>query len=211
MSDARSERMERGSIVIAAALAALLGLAPWGAHARQEAVPVAAPADSAMPETPVPDDPRLLVLRAELALLEARVEVKRNEIALHEAEIRVAQGMSDLEAARVREAQLAALDRVVPLEVGAAIPLKDFLTEVQERTASDALPEGLPIFLDPIGLQKAGATLQSPVTLDMGGLPVREMLRHALAPIGLAGAHHPDNLYTITAAESLDPPISEGE
>ena len=45
---------------------------------------------------------------------------------------------------------------------------------------------GIPIYVDPKGLKDAEATLQSPIRLDLEGVPLKTTLRLMLKQIGLA-------------------------
>src|SRR5262249_41283853 len=56
---------------------------------------------------------------------------------------------------------------------------------------------GIPIYVDPIGLQLAERTLTSPVTIDVEGVPLKATLRLILNQLGLTYTVK-DGLLTIT-------------
>jgi RNA polymerase sigma factor (sigma-70 family) len=66
-------------------------------------------------------------------------------------------------------------------------PLEDVLKYIKSNTQNQELdlPAGVPIYVDPVGLKTAQATLTTPVALDMNGIPLRTTLRLILEQIGL--------------------------
>ncbi len=80
---------------------------------------------------------------------------------------------------------------------------EDVLKRVKIATKGDQFPAGIPIYVDPIGLQEAEKTLISPVTLVTRGKPLRDGLRTALQPLGLTFVVK-DGLLTITTADEVD-------
>ncbi len=86
-------------------------------------------------------------------------------------------------------------------------PLEDVLKYIKSNTQSEELdlPSGIPIYVDPLGLQEVEKTLQSPVTLDLEGIPLKTSLRLILKQLGLTYTVK-DGLMTITSAESDDQP-----
>ncbi len=64
-------------------------------------------------------------------------------------------------------------------------PLGDVLKYVTQATRGPGDDAGLPIYVDPIGLQEAEATLNSTVTLDVVGTPLKVTLARLLAPLHL--------------------------
>jgi hypothetical protein len=59
------------------------------------------------------------------------------------------------------------------------------LAYVKSTTQSDELPNGVPLYVNPRGLQQAEKTLQSPVTLNLPGLPLKTTLRLLLRQLDL--------------------------
>jgi len=77
-----------------------------------------------------------------------------------------------------------ALDQPVPMTFPDAVPLEDLLKYV--RTATQA-PDGheIVIYVDPIGLEATGKTMQSPIQIDIEGHPLSLTLRLALRQLGM--------------------------
>jgi len=63
-------------------------------------------------------------------------------------------------------------------------PLEDILKYIRQSTKGPG-DNGIPIYLDPLGLNEAGATETSPVTIDMDGQPLRVTLQLVLRQLGL--------------------------
>ena len=74
---------------------------------------------------------------------------------------------------------LARLETPVPIRFPQETPLGEVLRAIKEATKA---PDGsvIPIYLDPAGLQLADKTVDSPVTMDVEGLPLRTTLRALL-------------------------------
>ncbi len=77
------------------------------------------------------------------------------------------------------------LDRTVEVRFPNETPLEEFLKFVQVQSQSPELPTGIPIYVDPVGLQEAEKTLQSPIILDVGSIPLRTSVKLALRQLGL--------------------------
>ena len=78
-------------------------------------------------------------------------------------------------------------------------PLSDIVDYIRRATSGPAFPEGIPIYVDPIGLQDADKTMASTVSIDLHGLPIRTTLRLLLSQIGMVYRVR-DGLLTITSA-----------
>ena len=63
-------------------------------------------------------------------------------------------------------------------------PLSDVLNYVRLATATSTYP-GIPIYLDPIGLQEAEQSPSSTVSIDLRGIPLKTTLRLCLNQRGL--------------------------
>ena len=61
-----------------------------------------------------------------------------------------------------------------------------------------ALPDGIPIYVDPVGLDEAEKTIQSPVTLEPGGRAAEDDAEAVLKQLGLTYTVK-DGLMTITS------------
>jgi hypothetical protein len=84
-------------------------------------------------------------------------------------------------------------------------PLEDVLAHIQAQTKSQELPDGIPIYVDPVGLNEAEKTMTSPITFDVKGIALRESLRLLLKQLGLLYTVK-DGLLSITSESSEDAP-----
>jgi hypothetical protein len=76
------------------------------------------------------------------------------------------------------------LEKVVPMSFPDETPLRDVLKYIKEATKGTGGTD-IPIYVDPIGLQEAEKTIDSPVTLDLDNVPLRTTLRLMLDQLGL--------------------------
>jgi hypothetical protein len=76
------------------------------------------------------------------------------------------------------------LDDPIAMDFGNETPIEDVLKYIQSATA-DANYSGIPIYVDPVGLQEAEKTLQSPITIKLEGVPLKTTLRLILKQLGL--------------------------
>jgi len=83
------------------------------------------------------------------------------------------------------KAILKKLEETISMSFAAETPLDDVLKYIQQATTS-ATYSGVPIYVDPRGLKEAEATLQSRITLNLEGVPLKTTLRLILKQIGLA-------------------------
>lgn len=83
-------------------------------------------------------------------------------------------------------------------------PLEDVLKYIRSATKSDDLPKGIPIYVDPYGLLEADRTLQSPITMDLEGVPLALTLRLALKQLDLDYEVLPEGLLRITYIATRD-------
>jgi RNA polymerase sigma factor (sigma-70 family) len=82
-------------------------------------------------------------------------------------------------------------------------PLGDLVKYIKSVTQTDELPNGIPIYVDPNGLQEAEMTMESPVVIELEGIPLRRTLHLALRSLGLAYTVQ-DGLLIISSPEGLD-------
>jgi hypothetical protein len=75
------------------------------------------------------------------------------------------------------------------------------LREIKRETRNGVLPDGIPIYVDPIGLQEAGVTMNSPVTVSSKDVPIRKALADALGQLKLCYVVK-DGWMLITSKES---------
>jgi RNA polymerase sigma factor (sigma-70 family) len=109
------------------------------------------------------------------------------------------------EARAKNQAILDALEKRVPMPFANETPLEDVLKYIKSETASKDLPSGLPIYVDPVGLQEVEKTMTSPVTIDVEGVPIKTTLRLILKQLGLAYSVK-GGLLSITSESSVDLP-----
>ena len=81
-------------------------------------------------------------------------------------------------------------------------PLEDVLKYIKQAT-QDADDSGIPIYVDPLGMQEADKTLTSPVSIDLEGVPLKTTLRLLLKQLGLTYTVK-DGFLMITSQESED-------
>lgn len=86
----------------------------------------------------------------------------------------------------VTSAILDALDTPASMPFPAPTPLEDIIKYVKSVTQSPALPQGIPIFVDPVGLQEAEQSESSPVTINLEGVPLKRAMKLLLKQLGLS-------------------------
>jgi hypothetical protein len=103
------------------------------------------------------------------------------------------------------ETILETLEQPIVLAYSNGMTLEDVLKQVKAVTRRPKLPSGVPIYIDPVGLQEAERTLSVPIKTapPEGELSLREQLRRLLKPLGLAFSVQQGCLM-ITSEESLD-------
>jgi hypothetical protein len=107
-----------------------------------------------------------------------------------------------------------ALEQPVALGYGDGTPLDQVLRQLKivtiKNPAMPKLPTGLAIYVDPIGLQEAEVSLNSPVKRPPAAdtLSLREHLRRVLEPMGLTYMVK-DGFLMITSKDADDAPIAE--
>jgi hypothetical protein len=100
---------------------------------------------------------------------------------------------------------LQALDKPLSMPFGNETPLEDVIKYIRTATQSPQLPDGIPIYVDPVGLQEAEKTMSSPITLNLEGVTLKKSLKLMLKQLTLAYTVK-DGLMTITAELSKDQP-----
>ena len=106
------------------------------------------------------------------------------------------------------EAIYDALDKPLATTYPDLATLENVLKEVKARTMGKLkLMSGIPIYVDPVGLQEAGQSMTSRVErpLSRDDITLGEQLRHVLEPLGL-GYEVKDGFLMISSKESLDTP-----
>ncbi len=97
------------------------------------------------------------------------------------------------------------LNQPVSIPFEAETPLNEVIKYIQDATADDKMPKGIPIYIDPIGLQEHERTETSPVTLNLEGVPLKTSLKLLLKQLDLIYTVK-DGLMTITSKDAEDTP-----
>ena len=100
------------------------------------------------------------------------------------------------------KAILAKLDEPITMSFPNETPLGDVLKYIKQATTSPTFP-GLPIYVDPVGLRETDRTLTSTITFDVENTPLRVMLTHILAQLGLAYAVK-DDVLIVSSDKGID-------
>jgi hypothetical protein len=112
------------------------------------------------------------------------------------------------------EGIIEALEQPIALPYTDDAPLDQVLRELKRQTANNPklpkIPTGIPIYVDPIGLQEAERSLNSTVKRPPAAdaLPLGEHLRLVLDQLGLDYMVK-DGFMMITSKESVDEPLGE--
>jgi hypothetical protein len=93
----------------------------------------------------------------------------------------------------------AKLGTPVPMPFPNETPLSDFVNYVRESTRGPDFENGLSIYVDPIGLVEAEKTMDSPIQIDLAGLPLSKTLTLVLKQLGLTYTVDDDGLLVITS------------
>jgi hypothetical protein len=101
---------------------------------------------------------------------------------------------------------VAELAKLIDMKFKDETPLEGVIKYVRDSTKSPTFPEGIPIYVDPIGLQEAEKSLTSTASIDLAQVPLRMSLSLLLKQLGLAYQVN-DGLLTITAETSADESI----
>ena len=102
-----------------------------------------------------------------------------------------------LEVSPRTRAILDALEKPVPMSFGDDTPLEDVLKYVKEATRG-SIKSGIPIYVDPIGLQEAEKSMTSTVRIDLKSSPLKDTLRLLLDQLDLAYVVKDDVLMIIS-------------
>ena len=99
---------------------------------------------------------------------------------------------------------LAKLDEPVSMSFAEDTPLEDVLKYIKQATTTKTYT-GIPIYVDPVGLQEAEKSMTSTVrNMDLEGVPLRRTLQLLLKQLDLM-YFVDDGILYITSAESEDP------
>ncbi len=97
------------------------------------------------------------------------------------------------------------LDEPISMSFANETPLDDILKYIKQATTTPKF-SGIPIYVDPIGLQEAERSLLSTVQLDLEGVPLRRTLQLILTQLGLAYFVQ-DGMLVITSEDSAKNPL----
>jgi hypothetical protein len=98
----------------------------------------------------------------------------------------------------------AALQKRVAIPFAQETPLGEFLQYIKTATATPERPEGLSIYVDPIGLEETEKTIESPISFDQKDVPLSKSLELVLGQLGLAYWVEENGLLVISADSSRD-------
>ena len=93
------------------------------------------------------------------------------------------------------------LDQKLAMPFENDTPLGELLQYVRDKTGDEQDKGGIPFYVDPIGMQEAEQTLQSPVSINLKGLPLRTTLELALAQLDLRYEVLDEGFLIITSKE----------
>lgn len=97
------------------------------------------------------------------------------------------------------------LEEPISMSFASETMLDDILKYIKQATTTPRY-SGIPIYVDPIGLQEAERSLKSTVQLDLEGVPLRRTLQLVLTQLGLAYFVQ-DGMLVITSEDSAKNPL----
>jgi len=140
------------------------------------------------------------VMLAEAELLLARLEDEPRTSGASTSSGDASPGSDRGEGTDARSAAvLRKLDAPLAMNFPNETPLEDVFRYIQQATQGPG-EAGLPIYVDPIGLNEVDRTMTSPVSLDLDGIPLRRTLQLLLKQLGLVYFVE-DGMVVVTSAE----------
>ena len=97
------------------------------------------------------------------------------------------------------------LEKPVSMPFANETPLEDVIKYIRNATTGPGLDSGIPIYVDPVGLNEAEKTMASPITLSLEGVALKQSLRLLLKQLELTYTVK-DGLMTINSTTSPDLP-----
>jgi hypothetical protein len=98
----------------------------------------------------------------------------------------------------------AKLEKLIPMPFPNETPLEDLLKYIKQVTLDGPNDRvGLPIYVDPLGLQEAKKTLTSTFTLNVEGIPLKVTLAQVLDQVGLKYAVQ-DDVIIISSPDGIE-------
>ena len=95
---------------------------------------------------------------------------------------------------------IAKLEEPISMSFANETPLDDVLKYIKQATTTRTY-SGIPIYVDPVGLQEADRSINSTVQLDLEGIPLRRTLQLLLTQLGLVYFVE-DGIVVITSEDS---------
>ncbi len=83
------------------------------------------------------------------------------------------------------KAVLAKLDQPIGMSFPTETPLRGVLNSIKEATVTSTFA-GVPVYVDPVGLKETDRSLDSTISIDLDGVPLRTTLRLLLKQVDLA-------------------------
>jgi hypothetical protein len=97
---------------------------------------------------------------------------------------------------------LTALQRRVAVPFDKETPLSNFIQYIKTSTVAPERPEGISIYVDPVGLDEVEKTAESPIRLAVSDVTLAQGLKLALNQIGMTYWVEDDGLVVVSAADS---------
>jgi len=101
------------------------------------------------------------------------------------------------------------LEEPISMSFADETPLDDVLKYIRQATTTPTYA-GIPIYVDPKGLEEAKATSTYVVKLDIEGIPLKTTLRLVLKQIGLAYCVR-DGVLIISSVQGIDEELKEAQ
>jgi hypothetical protein len=89
-------------------------------------------------------------------------------------------------------------------------PLADLLKRIKAATKGEGFPTGVPVYVDPIGLQEAEKSMESTVRLDLEGIPLATSLDLITKQLGLTYRVQDDGIVIIEGEPEEDETLPPG-
>jgi len=99
------------------------------------------------------------------------------------------------------------LDEPISMSFANPTPLEDILKYIKQATTSPTYT-GVPVYVDPKGLDETNCPMTSPVVIDLEGIPLRTTLRLALKQLGLAYCVR-DGVLIISSVQGINEELAE--
>ena len=147
--------------------------------------------------------PRLttLLLLTIIVGLSVTVVLQHDQETRLRSALRMARNASD-------EAIRLALDRQFIGSFATPTTLNGLLSGIRNRTRGGFMWQGVPIYVDPIGLEEAGKSMDSPVTISHRAGSLKDVLEEGLDSLGLDYVIR-DGFMMVTSKDAIDKPLQD--